>query len=113
MKLTATISLLALILLGFNRTALAPNGFDHTEKCHATSSEPGKRKSRLPKHVFILLTLTAWSRCLQFPALQTPREISTAKYEFLDDPNAPTADLVQGNRQEPNFRPAKNYHESG
>jgi len=103
MKLKATISLLALILLGSTGTVLAQH-----DKHKMASAEPAKPAVAQPQRSCEFSIVGTWKaqisptearlytfdangvvKVLAVSGTEKPRELATAKYKLLDDPNAP------------------------
>jgi hypothetical protein len=85
MKLTAIISLLALMLLGSTGTGLA----QQEQKCQFNIV--GTWKAQVSKTEARLYTFDAEGvvKVLAVSGTDEPKEVATAKYELLDDPKAP------------------------
>ena len=85
MKLTAKISLLALLVLGTNLAGVA----QQTKKCQFNIV--GTWKAQISPTETRLYTFDANGviKVLNASGTEKPTEIATAKYEFLDDPKAP------------------------
>src|SRR6185369_6193861 len=82
MKLTAKISLLALLVLGLNLTALA-----QPKKCQFDIV--GTWKAQISPTETRLYTFDANGVLKVLSGTEKPTEIATAKYELLEDPKAP------------------------
>ena len=85
MKLTAIISLLAIVLLGSTATALA----QEKKSCSFDSLEHGKRSSHPPKQYFIDLIPRMPSLFFQFLIKVNRSQIATAKYEVIKELGKP------------------------
>lgn len=84
MKLKATISLLAIILVGLSGTAFAQQ-----KKCKFNIVGTWKVQISATESRLYTFDDEGVVKVLTVSGTAEPREISTAKYEFLDDPNAP------------------------
>lgn len=89
MKLRAQLSLLAIIFVGLTGTALAQTALTLQTKCQFNIV--GTWKAQISPTEARLYTFDADGviKVLTVSGTETPRVISTAKYEFLDDPSAP------------------------
>ena len=89
MKLKATIALLAIFFVGLTGTALAQTALNLQTKCRFDIV--GTWKAQISPTEARLYTFDADGviTVLTVSGTEKPRVISTAKYEFLDDPNAP------------------------
>jgi hypothetical protein len=84
MKLRATLSLLAIFLVGLSGTALAQQN-----KCKFNIVGTWKAQISTTESRLYTFDDKGVVKVLAVSGATAPREISTAKYEFLDDPNAP------------------------
>lgn len=84
MKIRATISLLAIMLVGLTGTALAQQ-----KKCQCNLVGTWKAQISATESRLYTFDADGVVNVLTVSDGTAPRVISTAKYEFLDDPNAP------------------------
>jgi hypothetical protein len=85
MKLTAILSLLAVVLLGSTGTAAAQQG----KRCQFNITGTWKAQVSTTEARLYSFDADGVVKVLEVSGTAKPRQIATAKYEILDDPNAP------------------------